>query len=175
MQVPGAEGQGGVGPAAAGGFEGLVDRYAQELYGLAYSMLGNGADAEDALQETFLAAFRGLGRFEGRSSLRTWLTGILVRQVALVRRRGGRRAAAPVVPGDAAVCGGEAGVAAKHDAAALLAALSPEHRDVLVLREMRGMSYKEISEVLGVPRGTVESRLHRARAALRGLVDRGEA
>ena len=63
-------------------FHKLVDRYAGSLFGLAVSLSGNAADAEDMLQETFTGAFRGLGAFEGRSSVKTWLTRILIRQRA---------------------------------------------------------------------------------------------
>lgn len=153
------------GAGAAVRFDALVARHASELLGLAQSMLGNWADAEDVVQETFLGAFRGLERFDGRASERTWLTSILVRQVArrrrdLARARVVRR---PVDGGEAAPP--KAGVGP--DVAAMLASLSEEHRDVLVLREVHGLSYDEIAAALQIPRGTVESRLHRARRALR--------
>ncbi len=60
----------------------VVDRHAGELFRLAVVLVGNAADAEDVLQETFIGALQGWDRFEGRSSVRTWLTGILVRQAA---------------------------------------------------------------------------------------------
>lgn len=170
---------------AAGGdgraFHALVDRHGPRLLRLARALCGNAADAEDALQETFLGAFKNLPRFEGRSSVRTWLSRILVTQVALLRRRGGRHkhlsleaddaqagpsrdaAGAPAAGG-----GSPAGeVDWRVDLDAALRELSAEHREVVVLRELDGMSYEEIAGVLGVPRGTVESRLHRARAELR--------
>ena len=68
-------------------FHRLVDIHAQALFRTAYAMLGRTADAEDVVQETFLAAYRGIGRFEARSSLRTWLTSILMRQVLMLRRK----------------------------------------------------------------------------------------
>jgi len=153
----------------------IVDRYARELYGLAFSMVGNAADAEDVLQETFAGAFRGLGSFEGRSSLKTWLTRILVRQAARCHRS---RRAHPTAPLDElsepakAVLAGRAPSASAEDAdlrmdvEAALDTLSPEHREVVVMRELQGMSYQEIAEALGVPQGTVESRLFRARRQL---------
>lgn len=152
-------------------FSELVDRHAQELFALAHAMLGNRDDAEEALQETFLGAYRGLPGFAGRSSAKTWLTAILVRQVARVRRSHARRRQIPLDDrtDDAAVRVQSAALrsAAAMDLRSLLERLTPDHRDVLVLREMRGMSYDEISAVLGLPRGTVESRIHRARQALR--------
>lgn len=150
----------------------LVERHARYLYGVAYALVGNAADAEDVVQETFVAVLNG--RFRGESSVRTWLVGIAVRQSALVRRgrqrrsegltemaaRASRRA---VVPPEASA------IEARLDVAAMLEGLSPEHRQVIVLRELEAMSYEEMAQVLGVPRGTVESRLFRARAELRRL------
>ena len=63
-------------------FEEIVDRYGNDLFRLSVSMVRNREDAEDLLQETFLAAYEGQGRFAGRSSLKTWLIGILLRKVA---------------------------------------------------------------------------------------------
>src|SRR5947209_7719729 len=69
-----------------GAFHKLVDRHGQSLYRLAFSLAGNSADAEDLVQECLAGAFRGLDRFEGRSSVKTWLSRILVTQVARWRR-----------------------------------------------------------------------------------------
>jgi RNA polymerase sigma-70 factor, ECF subfamily len=157
--------------AAAGdseAFHGLIDRHAPDLYRLAVRLLGNTTDAEDVLQETWVGAFKGLRRFEERASVKTWLTRILVTQAALWRRQHARRlarsddAAGRVTESDAAK-----DVAMKIDLDAALHQLSDEHREVLVLREFEQMSYEEMAESLGVPRGTVESRLHRARGELR--------
>src|ERR1041384_5622663 len=68
-------------------FEELVERHGRPLYRLALGILGNAADAEDAVQETFAGAFEGAGRFRGEASIRTWLAQILVRQAARVRRK----------------------------------------------------------------------------------------
>src|SRR5271167_631695 len=77
------------GAGDSGAFHALVDRHAQRLYRLAVSLIGNATDAEDVLQETFIGAFRGMRSFEGRSSVKTWLTRILVIQAAQFNR--GRR------------------------------------------------------------------------------------
>jgi len=146
-----------------GAFRELVDRHGPGLYRMAFSLVGNAADAEDALQETLLGAFRHLGRFEQRSSVRTWLTRIVMRQAARVHR--GRRRTAPLPETQEAKGGTAAGV--RMDVLAALDKLAPIHRDVITLREIQGMRYEEIATVLGIPIGTVESRLHRARAALR--------
>jgi RNA polymerase sigma-70 factor (ECF subfamily) len=158
------------GDAAA--FRRLVDRHAAGLFAAAVSLVGSAADAEDLLQETFAGAFRGLARFEGRSSVKTWLTAILVRRVAMHRRRTGRKearlvdlAAAADIATDRSPATGA--VDARIDVLTAVQALNPAYRDVLVLREWQGLSYEEIAEALDVPRGTVESRLFRARQALR--------
>jgi len=148
----------------SGAFHALVDRHAQRLYRLAVSLVGNAVDAEDVLQEAFIGTFRGLKGFEGRASVKTWLTRILVMQAAQFRR-GRKRKRTEAMPENIAAASksAEAGM----DVAAALADLSAEHRQVLVLREYERMSYEEIAEVLDIPRGTVESRLYRARGELR--------
>lgn len=148
-------------------FHTLVDRHADRLFAIASSLTGNAADAEDVLQETFAGAFRGIKKFEGRASVKTWLTRILILQIAKWRRdRKGKQtqpleSASPVTPGEATT------TERKLDVHAALATLSAEHQEVLVLREFEQLSYEEIAGVLGVPRGTVESRLFRARTELR--------
>jgi len=159
----------------ASGFHGLVDKYGQYLFGLAVSLVGNRADAEDVLQETYLGAFRGARRFEGRSSVKTWLTGILVRQVAGHRRAGARRKTVSMefretVASKEAVRSRAGAVDVQMDVEAAVRSLSEAHREVIVLREFKGLSYDEIAEVLGVPRGTVESRLFRARRELKDIL-----
>ena len=154
----------------------MVDRYSDHLYGLAFSMVGNAADAADVLQETFLGAFRHLRDFELRSSVKTWLSRILLRQVARHHRSKHRHRTVSLEgvseTSEELLAGKTSGVAqttsdARMDVLDALETLSPIHREVIVLREMQGMSYEEIAAVLGVPRGTVESRLFRARQEMR--------
>jgi RNA polymerase sigma-70 factor (ECF subfamily) len=158
---------------AAGGderaFSTLVQRHMERLFRLAWSLVGNAADAEDAVQETLAGAYDGLKKFRAQSSVKTWLTQILVRQAALVRRKRKRHAAGSIeaAEGQPAVEGGSEGIGRAMDLYAALERLSPDHRQVLVLREFEQMSYEEMALVVGVPRGTVESRLHRARSELR--------
>jgi RNA polymerase sigma-70 factor, ECF subfamily len=151
------------GEAAA--FHELIDRHARPLFALAYSLCPSAADAEDVVQETWVGAFRGLRQFEARSSVKTWLVRILVRQAALQRRKAGRRQLSPL---DAAedVPAPQASAEARMDVSAAIRALNPEHREVILLREIQGLAYGEMAEVLEVPRGTVESRLFRARREL---------
>lgn len=157
-------------------FHDLIDRHAGWLFRVAVSMVSSREDAEDLVQETFLAASRAINRFEERSSVKTWLRGILLNHVSkLYRSRKVRRhlsldddrgqtvraevEAEGATPADA--------IESKADVQVMLQTLSDEHREVIVLREIEGLSYEEMAKLLGVPRGTVESRLHRARQQLK--------
>ena len=150
----------------------LIDRYAPRLYRVAAAMVGP-TDADDVLQETFAGAFRSLHRFDGRSSLRTWLTAILLRQAARWRRGRARHRARPLEWGEEAASA-DSGMA-RHDLRMdLLAALDElpaEQREAFVLRQFDGLSYREMARILKVPPGTVESRLFRARQALKTLLE----
>jgi RNA polymerase sigma-70 factor (ECF subfamily) len=153
-------------------FAELVDQHARYLHGVARAILGNDADAEDVVQETFAAILKT--RFRGESSVRTWLVKILVRQAAMLRRKWWRRPKHLSLASDATnerdvrpTRSESSGTDAKLDLATMLASLSEDHRAVIVLRELEQLSYEEMAEVLGVPRGTIESRLHRAREQLR--------
>ena len=148
-------------------FHALVDRHAQRMYRIAVSLVGNAADAEDVLQEAFAGAYKGLSGFEGRAAVKTWLTRILYMQAAKWRRdRLGKRMGS-IDTVEPSVAGSSDGVEIRIDLQAALLLLSPEHREVLMLREFEGMAYEEMAEVLDLPRGTIESRLHRARNELR--------
>src|SRR5205807_10382598 len=125
--------------------------------GVAHSLAGGNAfDAEDLVQETLLGAVTG--HFRGESSVRTWLVRILVNRAGMLRRSRSRKpsgaeldekqAASPASAGTA-----ESGVEAKLDLTTMLAALSPEHRQIIVLRELEGLSYEQIAAALHVPRG----------------------
>lgn len=154
-------------------FDLVVNAYGPRLLRLARGMLGNQADAEDALQQTLVGLMQSIRSFRGDASLRTWLTRIMVNQAAKLRRSRSTRSSASLDAGtDAAMHehaapGPGAVVAAREDVMTMLSALSPEHRDILVLRELQGLSYKEIAETLGIAQGTVESRLFRAREQMR--------
>jgi RNA polymerase sigma-70 factor (ECF subfamily) len=166
--------------AAVGGdasaFHELVDRHSAHLFRLASYLSKTAADAEDIVQETFIGAFAGLGKFNGKSSVKTWLSRILTRQAARAWNKSRRSRNAATLEDAQARPGSDAGLSVsstatavdqKIDVAAILKLVSEEHRQVLVLREMQGLSYGEIAEALGIPQGTVESRLHRARAEMR--------
>jgi len=181
--------------AAAGGdgeaFHALIDHHAPALFRAALGLTRTRADAEDLVQETLVGAYRGIGKFAGRSSVKTWLLQILTRQAAKAWHRNrhqrrtlslhaggddddngtGRATLADQTAANAPAGGDVAAVESRLDVTAVLQKLSPSHREILVLREMRQLSYEEIAQVLGVPRGTVESRLSRARAEFRSCYE----
>lgn len=125
-----------------------------------------------------MGAFKQMPGFRGEASVKTWLTRIAMRQAARHHRSEYRRKT-PVLhlpePGarEADPAGAEGGgetVGREMDVRRAVEMLSPEHREVVVLREFEGMSYGEMADALGVPQGTVESRLFRARKELKELL-----
>ena len=152
-------------------FRTLLDRHARYLFGVAHAMTGNATDAEDVVQEALVGALNSSGRFRGESSVRTWLVRILVNQVRMWRRTRKSRGLDEQVQVSPSVAStkppSERGVDAKLDLTQMLGQLSQEHRQIIILRELEGMSYDEMARALEIPRGTVESRLHRAREELR--------
>jgi RNA polymerase sigma-70 factor (ECF subfamily) len=125
-------------------FHELVDRYANEMFRLAVSLVGNAADAEDVLQETFAGAFQAMPNFEGRSSVRTWLSRILVKQAAKwCRRRNVRR----TVVLDATAPGPSPEQGLRIDVLGTLETLSPEHREVIALREFQSRLFRARQEL----------------------------
>jgi RNA polymerase sigma-70 factor (ECF subfamily) len=175
-------------------FHTLIDRHAGTLFRVAQSLTRNRQDAEDLMQETFVGAYRGLKNFAGRSSVKTWLVQILTRQAAKAwhrsrHHRSARSIDASTNDDDTSGAGRFSGleidramsspsetatVDRRLDVMAVLQKISAAHREVLVLREIRGLSYEEIAQVLEVPRGTVESRLSRARAEFREKLSKNE-
>jgi RNA polymerase sigma-70 factor (ECF subfamily) len=150
----------------------IVRRHSSGVHRVAAGMVGRD-EAEDVAQETFMRAVRGIARFEGRSSLRSWLYGIASR-VALQRLRKKRRWSwltrlgehdprAPLVHPGTDLVAGERQSAIE----AAIAALPDHQRAVVVLRAYEGLSYAEISKALGIRRPTAESRMARARQTLR--------
>jgi RNA polymerase sigma-70 factor (ECF subfamily) len=160
-------------------FEELVRLQQHRVYGLALRMLGNAAEAQDVAQEVFLRAHRGLGAFRGDAKLSTWLYTIASR-LCLNRLTGSQHRLAhhgdetlarlaDARPGpDQALERGEL-EEALHRA---IAELPEERRIVVILRDVEGLTYEEIAEVLALPVGTVRSRLHRARLDLKEKLER---
>jgi RNA polymerase sigma-70 factor (ECF subfamily) len=117
--------------------------------------------------------FRSIDTYDGRASLLTWMSHILVRRIRRMARKWDRRRRTMIAldsVDEAATVGPMPKVDRVDwsiDLTAALAKLPPEFREAIVLREVRGMSYTEIAKALRIPEGTVESRIHRARAQLR--------
>jgi RNA polymerase sigma-70 factor, ECF subfamily len=149
----------------------LYRRHADGLFGFLQRLAGDRMLAEEILQDTLLAVWRGADRFEGRAAVRTWLYGI-ARRRAHNRLRSARPADAALddVPEPAEPAAGpEELTLVRLERDRVLTAvdgLSLRHREVVVLTFVAELSQAEIADVVGVPVGTVKSRLHHARAAL---------
>ena len=154
----------------------LVRRYQHRVFALGIRMLHNRSDAEDLVQETFLRAFRALDRFEPDRPLAPWLFRIATnRALSSLARRG--RQDHDELPPDLAAHGPSPEEETdkrrlERAVRAAVAELPPEQRTILTLRVAEGLSYREISEAVDVPIGTVMSRLARARETLRRKVGR---
>jgi RNA polymerase sigma-70 factor (ECF subfamily) len=144
--------------------EALFRTHWPHAYRAAYLVVHDAAAAEDIAQESFLAAVRALDRFDRRRPFGPWLHRIVVNRAIDWARARALRAEVGLVDLPADSQSRELGP----DAAAALRGLSPEHRAVIVLRHMLGYTPGEIARMLGLPRGTVNSRLRR------GLDELGE-
>ena len=151
-------------------FRSLYRLHADELYRFALWLAGGAEEtAEEIVQETWIRAVRALARFEGRSSLKTWLCGIAVRCAREDQRRSAaerrRREAAPQPQAS-----GPAAIPARLDLLSALRALPNGFRTVLVLHDVQGYPHHEIADLLGISPGTSKSQLSRARRRVRELM-----
>ena len=134
--------------------------------------LGDRDSADDLTQETYLRAFGSLHRFEGRSSVRTWLLAVARRVCAdALRARRRRPSLAGVDPVDVEVADGTDRVGESAAVGDLLARLDADRREAFVFTQVVGLSYAEAAEVAGCPVGTIRSRVARARADLVAALD----
>ena len=172
----------------------LIGQYSQPIYSLIARSLNDPADAADITQEVFVKVFRNIRSFHGDASLRTWLYRIALHEASNQRRWWGRHKRQEITldaplgmteseAGDESPCLGATlrdGNCSPCDQALrgelkarvedCLRKLPEAFRTVLVLREMEGFAYEEIAEVLGVPVGTIKSRLTRGRAQMKQLL-----
>ncbi|MDD4891702.1 MAG: sigma-70 family RNA polymerase sigma factor [Phycisphaerae bacterium] len=168
-------------------FEGLVERYQDRVYNLVFRLSGRHEDAQDITQDVFLRALEHIADFRRQAQVYTWLFRIAV-NLAISKRRRGQRVR--FISLDAQVGGdgrddGEPTSIEPPDSreesppevlerdergrqvAQAVSELDEEFRSVLVLKDIEGFDYAQISEILDVPLGTVKSRLHRARNELK--------
>jgi RNA polymerase sigma-70 factor, ECF subfamily len=159
----------------------LVSRYQARLYNAALRLVNSPDDAADVVQDAFLNAFQALHNFKGDAEFFTWLYRIAFNTAISLKRKKRPAVSLDDKPGEGAFDPDDPSEYVKPNAAlerteeerrlhAALARLSHEHREVLVLKEIEGLKYEQIAEVLGVPIGTIRSRLHRARLELRDLL-----
>lgn len=165
----------------------LVLRYQARLYNTVYRLTDNAEDAQDVVQEAFLHAYQALGSFKGDSLFFTWLYRIAVNTaISLKRKRRvvlsidgapyGEQGVEPIDPSELTRPGHSVEQQEQvQKVRRALARMSPEHKAVLVMKDMEEKKYEDIAEVLQVPIGTIRSRLHRARLELRELLEREEA
>lgn len=168
-------------------FEALVEKYQDRIYNLVYRLAGRHEDAQDITQDVFLRALEHIAEFRQQAQVYTWLFRIAV-NLAISRRRRGQRVRFVSLDGLSGGDGREEdevggmdpadgrearpAEAVEHDerceqVAAAVAELDEEFRSVLVLKDIEGFDYQQISEILALPMGTVKSRLHRARNELK--------
>ena len=159
--------------------EALVRHYQHWVYNIAYGMLGNQEDASDMAQEIFLWLWENIGQFQSRSRFSTWLYRIVTNRCINVKDQKKRRQTEPMeiddsqpwVPIDTETP--EKSVLRLEQREILqkaLAQLKDDYRKILILREMRDLSYEELAEVIGCSVGRVKSKLHKARKVLREFV-----
>jgi RNA polymerase sigma-70 factor (ECF subfamily) len=152
-------------------FTTLVSRHERRVYAICMRMLGNAEDAQDAAQEAFISVLRRAGTFKGGAAFTTWLYRVAVNAAIDQARKRGKVKSVPLgeqVPAHHGADSGDPGdtVSASVTVQAALARLPAEFRSAVVLCDLCRLPYNEAAEALGVPVGTVKSRVFRGRAAL---------
>jgi len=154
----------------------IVRRHQRAVYRVAYALARNPSDADDVAQETFVRAYQAIGRFRAGEPLFPWLARIATNQSLSLFRRRKRRPETSLEPlleagrqwaADDDPVEGAARRESERQMQAAFVELKPEHQAVLALRVVQDLSYGDIARTLGVPVGTVMSRLSRARAELK--------
>ena len=146
-------------------FESLYRTHASRLKSIAWHLLGNPEDAEDAVHEAFLKVYRGVKGFEGHSAIGTWMCRVLINTCYDVARKRKREPeAVQTEPAEAS----RAPLKAALESA--LGRIHPSHRMVFLLFEVEGLKHSEIASILEVPEGTSKAWLYEAKRALKGLL-----
>jgi RNA polymerase sigma-70 factor (ECF subfamily) len=173
-------------------FKELISEHGGQIFNLLYRMIGNRAEAEDLAQEVFVTVFKSIDQFRGESKLSTWLYRVAANHCKnrikyLARRhdrdttgldeiaeqKASRQGGSPIGAGhvespDRVL----EGLELERTVQAAIAELDEDHRLVIVLRDIEELSYEEIVDITGLPEGTVKSRLHRARMALKEKLEK---
>lgn len=152
-------------------FAELMTRHERRIYGLCFRILGSREDAEDATQEAFIGALRRAGSFRGEAAFSTWLYRIAVNAATDQARRRGRARTTPLETDDtgqtvAAVGDPSGAVATALTVQAALRAIPEDFRVALIVCDLYGFGHAQAAEILGIPVGTVKSRVFRGRLAL---------
>jgi len=157
----------------------IVERYQDRLFHLIYGIVRDRHEVEDVAQEVFLKVYLRITAFDERSKFYTWLYRVAVNAAKDHVKKRSRRPAVALdedegieAPADLGPLELAAKAETRREIRAAIAALPLRYREVLALRELQGLSYSEIADVLQISIGTVESRLHRARRKLKGRLDR---
>jgi RNA polymerase sigma-70 factor (ECF subfamily) len=169
----------------ANAFEGLVERHQKKMLNIAYRMMGDYDEACDVTQEAFLSAYKSIKKFKAEAKFSTWLYRIVVNysknRLKQLRSRGQREVISIDDSGGIKTEGALCQSSASDDnpgtqmerrereaqVQKCITSLDEEYREVLVLRDIQGLSYEEIKDILKIPEGTVKSRISRARNALK--------
>lgn len=172
-------------------FNALVCAYERRVFGVLLRMMGSQAEAEDLSQEVFVQVFKAIGTFRGESKLSTWIYRIAINlcknrskylrirqaasqtEIEAAEEHGAMKepkgnASAPMARPDDALVGKEL----ERIVQGAILELEPSFRECLILRDIEDLAYDEIETITGLPEGTVKSRIHRARAQLRQIVER---
>jgi RNA polymerase sigma-70 factor (ECF subfamily) len=170
-------------------FDEIVRQFGDKVFSLVYRMIGNRAEAEDIAQEVFITVFKTIDTFRGEAKFSTWLLRIAANQSKNRIKYLARRATDPDGldgnGGEVAATPHAAPLAGQIDAPDVIveaaqldrlmqeavATLDEEQRLLVVLRDVEELSYQEIGEITGLPEGTIKSRLHRARMAIKEYMD----
>jgi RNA polymerase sigma-70 factor (ECF subfamily) len=160
----------------------LVERYQKKVYGLAFGILRNREDAWDVAQDAFVKAYKNLSTYEGNAAFYTWLYRITYNLSLDVLRSKGRRATEELTEQTQEAAGDDSPrpehpseTAERRELAEVvtqaMTKLTEKHRAIIVLREIEGLSYEEMADVLQISKGTVMSRLFHARRNLAALIE----
>jgi len=169
-------------------FEALVRRHEKRMFNIAYRVIGNYDEACEVVQDAFISAYKNIKGFKGEAKFSTWLYAICInhsrnrlKRLKTRQYREGRSLADPIMTPDGEIAAdppsGEPSALDRLETRDVqqkvqlcINALDAEFREVIVLRDIQGFSYEEISAMLKVPEGTVKSRLFRAREAMRACL-----